>query len=67
MFRQIESKYKHDEQEIEQSRKMQLQSMKELYKPIESAEIMAHSRKMDLIVQSKVSKLREDRRERIQN
>ena len=41
--------------------------MKELYKPIESAEIMAHSRKMELIAQSKVSKLRDDRRERIQN
>lgn len=41
--------------------------MKELYKPIESAEIMAHSRKMELIVQSKVSKLRDDRRDRIQN
>ncbi len=34
---------------------MQLQSMKELYKPIEGAEILEHSRKMEEIVQAKNS------------
>eukprot|EP00347_Sterkiella_histriomuscorum_P011753 403371232 len=67
LFKQIEYKFKDQEDSEIEKRKKHLQSLRELHQPIERSELYEHSRKMEEIVKEKIEWRKHERRNRQQN